>query len=248
MSRVASSLRHLPSPHDPVPAHRGRPLRLERIAWGIPAGERANVVTHALGAIGFAIAGGLLVVHAAQGPALSATVPVLVFVCTLVAMYTASAVYHASTHPGHRPVLRALDHSAIYLLIAGTYTPFAVDLGGFWGGLLLAIVWPVAAIGIALKLLVPMRPRWLSTGIYVVMGWMVVIAAEPFIAHFPPVTLAWLVLGGLAYTAGTPFYMRSHLPWMHALWHGFVLLGSLFHFMAVVSMLDAPRHLLAHGA
>lgn len=215
-----------------------RPSR-RRSSWlrSIPSEERANALTHAAGAAVFAVLGAWIVATSlSRGPfALAASV--CVFVVALLAMYTSSALYHGSAEAARKPLLRALDHCSIYLLIAGTYTPFAVQLGGGWGALLLAIVWPAAAIGIGLKLRASIGRRWISTAVYVAMGWVVVIAAQPFLQHFARATLLWLAAGGLAYTAGTPFYLMSRRrAGMHALWHVFVIAGSACHFIAVASL------------
>ncbi|MEI2429898.1 hemolysin III family protein [Lysobacter yananisis] len=215
-----------------------RPSR-RRSSWlrSIPREERANALTHAAGALAFAVLGAWLVDASLGSGSFALAASVCVFVAALLAMYVASALYHGSADAARKPFLRALDHCSIYLLIAGTYTPFAVALGGGWGALLLAIVWPAAAIGIALKLRAAIGRRWLSTAIYVAMGWVVVIAAHPFLQHFARPTLLWLAAGGLAYTAGTPFYLMSRRrPALHAWWHGFVIAGSAFHFIAVATL------------
>ena len=156
-----------------------------------------------------------------------------VYGATLVALYAASTLYHAFRRPGVKKVLRVLDHCAIYLLIAGTYTPFVlVGLGGGLGWTLFGLVWAMAAAGIVFKIFATGRFAVVSTAAYVAMGWMGVIAFKPLVDALPASAIVWLVLGGLAYTAGTIFYHRR-IPYSHALWHVFVLLGSACHFVAI---------------
>jgi hemolysin III len=202
----------------------------------IPEGERANVLIHGLAALVFAVLGYGLLRDSATTSSAAFTLSVAVFVVSLIVAYLCSALYHGTRAAARKALLRRLDHSSIYLLIAATYTPFATELGGGWGALLLAIVWPAALLGIALKLSSPVRRAASSVGVYVAMGWLVLIAAGPLIDHFTGVTLAYLALGGVAYTLGTPFYLLSSRPWMHALWHGFVVIGGCFHFAAVASL------------
>lgn len=217
------------------------PGRIDFLDWmqSIPPGQRANTMTHAIGFLVSLAAGAWLVVAGFAHGSVVFAMSVAVFVGTLVAMYAASAIYHGTSIGARRPRYRVLDHCAIYLLIAGTYTPFAVALGGAWGTLLLIIVWPVAAMGVALKLFSPMRHPWISTSLYIAMGWAIVLAAGPFLEHFTRATLGWIVAGGIAYTAGIPFYLMSSRPRLHTLWHCFVILGSGFHFIAVASLIQS---------
>jgi hemolysin III len=130
--------------------------------------------------------------------------------------------------------LKVFDHCAIFLLIAGTYTPFTLvglrEDGGWW---LFTAIWSLAVAGVVFKLFFTGRFKGVSTLIYIGMGWMAVLAIKPFLRQIPPDTLAWLLAGGLAYTLGTVFYMSKRIPFAHAIWHGFVLLGSACHFVAV---------------
>jgi hemolysin III len=152
---------------------------------------------------------------------------------TLVALYGASTLYHAFRRPGVKRVLRVLDHCAIYLLIAGTYTPFVlVGLGGRLGWILFAVVWAMAAAGIVFKVFATGRFAVVSTAAYVALGWLGVVAIGPLIRSLSGAALLWLLAGGIAYTAGTFFYHRK-TPYAHALWHVFVLLGSVCHFVAI---------------
>ncbi|HSG49092.1 MAG TPA: hemolysin III family protein, partial [Longimicrobiales bacterium] len=150
-------------------------------------------------------------------------------------LYLTSTLYHAAPPGDRKNWFRRLDHSAIFLLIAGTYTPFTLGvLGGAWGWTLFGIVWGLAALGIAVKLTV--GPRWpvLSTGLYIAMGWLVVIAIRPLWLRVPGEGIALLVAGGLAYTLGVIFYAQPRMRYAHLIWHLFVLAGTAFHFFAVL--------------
>lgn len=157
-----------------------------------------------------------------------------VFGVTLILLYLASTLYHGIRDPRAKRVLRTLDHSAIYLLIAGTYTPFTlVSLGGTQGWILFGVVWALAILGVVLKVVAMGRLRWLSMILYLGMGWLVVVALEPMVAAVGSAGM-WLVfLGGMAYTSGLIFYALRR-PYCHAIWHGFVLAGSILHFFAVL--------------
>jgi hemolysin III len=169
-----------------------------------------------------------------RGPA-ATVVGCLVFGATLVFLYAVSTLYHAVSHPRAKAVLRVLDHSAIFLLIAGTYTPFTlVSLRGPWGWSLFGVVWGIAATGIALRLALRRRPTALFVGLYLAMGWCVVVAAKPLLAAVAPGGIALLAAGGLAYSAGVAFYLWRRLPYHHAIWHAFVLAGSACHYVAVL--------------
>lgn len=197
--------------------------------------EIANAVTHGLGAVA-AIAGlVILVAFAVLKGDTWQVVAVSVFGATLVLLYTASTLYHAVTHPGAKSFLRRLDHAAIFLLIAGTYTPFMlVNLRGPLGFTIFGIVWSLAVIGVVLK--VVLRDRWhrLSIVAYLAMGWLVLFAFGPLVEAVAPGGIALLVGGGLAYTLGVMFYVWRRLPFNHAIWHLFVLTGSVLHFLAVL--------------
>jgi hemolysin III len=143
-------------------------------------------------------------------------------------------LYHSVRNPRAKAVLRVFDHSAIFLLIAGTYTPFTlVSLRGSWGTALFVFVWGIAALGITLRLVLPRRPTALFVSLYLAMGWCVVVAARPLLAAVAPGGIALLVAGGLAYSVGVVFYVW-HRPYHHAVWHGFVLAGSALHYAAVL--------------
>jgi len=158
-----------------------------------------------------------------------------VYGATLILLYLASTLYHSITFPRAKRMLRVLDHSAIYLLIAGTYTPFTlISLRGRWGWTLFGLVWGMAVLGIALKVAAIERFRWLSIVLYLVMGWLVLIAIEPLMLAVAPGGVRLLLLGGVAYTLGIIFYLWRRLPYHHAVWHVFVLAGSVLHFFAVL--------------
>jgi hemolysin III len=196
--------------------------------------EIANSVTHGVGAL-LAIAGvAVLVTLAARRGTAWHVVACSVFGATLVLLYLASTLYHAIPAPRAKRVFQALDHGGILFLIAGTYTPFTlVTLRGPWGWTLFGIVWGLAVLGILLDLFQPSR-RVLAVALYLVMGWAVVVALRPLMSAMAAGGVTLLVLGGLSYTAGVGFYVWRRLPYHHALWHGFVLLGSAAHFFAVL--------------
>ena len=149
-------------------------------------------------------------------------------------LYAASTLYHGAKRPGTKRRLRVFDHCAIYLLIAGTYTPFTlVSLRGGWGWTLFGLVWSLAVAGIVFKVFFTGRLNALSTVVYILMGWVCVIAIGPMLEMVPRVALLWLLTGGIVYTAGTIFYHNRRVPYSHALWHMFVVLGSACHFLAI---------------
>jgi hemolysin III len=196
--------------------------------------EVANVVTHALGAVLSVAALAILVIFSAMYGTAWHVTTTAVFGAMLIFLYTASTVYHAVRGPRAKHVAKILDHAAIYLLIAGTYTPFTlVTLRGPWGWGLFAAVWTFAAAGIALEAAWVYRPKWISAVVFLLMGWMVVLASRQLAAALPRNGLTLLVAGGLVYTLGTAFYVMKRVRYMHAVWHVFVLGGSVCHFLAV---------------
>jgi hemolysin III len=197
--------------------------------------EAANSLTHGLGLL-LAIAGlAVLAVSASRAGTARTIAGCVVFGAALVLLYGTSTLYHAVEQPRAKGVLRALDHSAIFILIAGTYTPFTlVSLRGPWGWSLFAVVWGLAVAGIALRLALRRRPTGLFVALYLGMGWCVVVAAKPLVAAVPPGGIALLAAGGLAYSGGVVFYLWRRLPYHHAVWHAFVLAGSAFHYAAVL--------------
>lgn len=175
-----------------------------------------------------------------------------VYGVSLVLMFAASAAYHLiQARPQIGRFLRTLDHSAIYLLIAGTYTPVCLFFfSGFWRWGLLAIVWSMALIGIAVKLFILGAPRWITAGIYLLMGWLAVIAVKPIVQSMPVSALVWLLLGGVFFTVGAVVYMAKRPDFFpgvfgfHEIWHIFVILGSLSHFILIAAFV-APRPFVA---
>jgi hemolysin III len=195
--------------------------------------EAAHALTHGLGLV--ASVGGLGILVAAawlRGDAWH-IVGGSIFGATLVLLYATSTLYHGIRSPRAKRLFQRFDHAAIFLLIAGTYTPFTlVSLRGGWGWTLLAIVWGLAILGIALEL--AGHSRRVSVALHLTMGWLILIAAEPLARSLHPEGLLLLALGGMAYTLGVVFYAWQRLPYNHAVWHLFVMAGSLCHFACVL--------------
>lgn len=200
------------------------------------AEEVANSVSHGLGLIGALAAVPLLVVATARTGHAGNIVGVSVFSVTMVLLYLCSMLYHALPAGRAKRLWVRLDHIAIFLFIAGSYTPFALGaLSGAWGWTLFGLVWGMAMVGAALKALDRLNHPLLSTGLYVAMGWLVLIAAYPMLQRVPPSGLAWLLGGGAAYTVGVVFFMLdSKLRFAHLVWHLFVMAGTTCHFFAVL--------------
>lgn len=199
-----------------------------------PREELLHALTHGAGTLAAVIAGTvLLTLTALHGDARQLT-GASAFVGGLVLLYLASTLYHAIPYPRAKGRLKVFDHCAIYLLIAGTYTPFAlIALRDHGGGLLLGVVWTLAIAGIVFKLFFTGRFRLVSTLLYLGMGWLAITAIGPLRATLPTETLVWLFGGGLAYTVGALFYLSRTMPFGHVVWHVFVLIGSACHFVAV---------------
>ena len=206
-----------------------------------PREELANRLTHGLGAA-LSVAGlGLLVVFSARYGDAWQVVSTAIFGTTLVLLYTSSTLYHSSRDDRRKVLLQKFDHAAIFLLIAGSYTPFLlVTLRGPWGWSLFGVVWGLAIIGVALKFWFAGRFRVVSTLIYIGMGWLVMVAIKPLMAALPAGGLKLLIAGGLCYTGGTVFYLWKRLPYQHAIWHLFVLAGSACHWIAVFFHVVSP--------
>ncbi len=201
----------------------------------LDAEELANCLTHGFG-LGLSVAGlaVLLVLAVKRGTAWH-IVSCAVYGATLVLLYAASTLYHSVRSPRVKRICRVIDHSAIYLLIAGTYTPFTlVVLRGPWGWSLFGIVWGLALLGILWKIWFVDHFVVVSTTIYLLMGWLAVIAIKPLLTHVPPGGLALILAGGLAYSAGVAFFGWQRLRYHHAVWHVFVLAGSACHYFAVL--------------
>lgn len=196
--------------------------------------EIANSVSHGVGFVLAIVALPVLVVNAMpRGTA--AVVGASVFAGTLALLYLTSTLYHALTNPRAKRVFRTLDHSAIYLLIAGSYTPFTLGvLRGPWGWSLFGIIWTLAAAGIVFKSAGGFRWPKLSNAIYLAMGWLVLVAAKPLATHMAGPGLFWLIAGGVAYTAGIVFYAAPRVKYAHFAWHLAVMAGTACHFVAVL--------------
>lgn len=203
---------------------------------GLTLGEEvANSVLHGVGAVLAIAALATLVTLAALRGDARHVVGCAVFGAALVAMFASSTLYHAITHRRAKGVLRVIDHSAIYLAIAGTYTPFLlVSLHGVWGWSLLAVVWSAALGGIVLAATVRGRLGGLRVAIYIAMGWVGVVAFRPLLASLGPAGVSLVVGGGIVYTAGAGVYAWRGLRYHHAIWHLFVLGGSALHVLAVL--------------
>ena len=203
--------------------------------------ERANVSTAAAGLVAAAIGAAALLAIALQQGDPWRVASALVFGGSLLALHLASTLYHAAAAPADKARLKLVDHCAIYLLIAGTYTPFTlIGLRGGLGWTLFAAIWSLAALGIVFKLVSAGRLRVLSTLIYVAMGWLVLVAIRPVMAALDDWTFAWILAGGVAYTAGTLFYHRPTMPHSHAVWHLFVIAGGVCHYVAVLAQVASP--------
>jgi hemolysin III len=197
--------------------------------------EIANSLSHSAG-LGAAIVGTpLLIVHAVQLGNIGYLVGCCIFAATMIVLYLSSALYHSFSPGRLKHIFRIIDHSAVYLLIAGTYTPFTLGvLKGAWGWTLLVLIWVLAFAGVALKVLRRMTHPIISTVLYLLMGWLIIVAIDPLYTRLPFAGLAWLVAGGLAYTIGTIFFVAdSRLRYGHFIWHWFVLAGTTCHFFAV---------------
>ncbi len=199
------------------------------------AEEIANSATHGVGALLSLAAIPMLVMVASTAGDAWRIAGAAIFGATMLMLYTTSTLYHALSGERAKAVMRRCDHAAIYLLIAGTYTPFLVGpLRGAWGWSLLAVIWSLALAGVLFKTLVGIRMPHLSTALYVAMGWLIIVAIEPLLRHVPGPGLAWLLAGGLCYTGGVVFYvLDSRVRFAHAVWHLFVLAGSAAHAWAV---------------
>ena len=198
--------------------------------------EIANSISHGIGLIAALVAIPFLVVDAIRRGDAAYIVGVSIFAATMVLLYLASTLYHALPAGKAKRVFRIIEHSAIFLLIAGTYTPFTLGvLRGAWGWTLLGLVWGLALTGVALKAFERMSHPIISTGLYLFMGWLIVIAADPMYERVPLSGLLWLVAGGVAYSAGVAFFVAdSRLRYGHFIWHLFVMTGTACHYFAVL--------------
>jgi len=193
-----------------------------------------NVLTHGLGLALSIPALVLLIVYSSINNSVWHIVSFSIYGATLVILYLASTLFHHSRKKKIRLRLNIFDHASIYLLIAGTYTPYLlVSLRGPWGWSLFGVVWGIAIAGVILKLFYTGRYNKTSTLFYVLMGWIIVIAIKPLLNSLSAEGLFWLAAGGLSYSIGAVFYLLNKLPYNHAIFHVFVLLGSIFHFISI---------------
>jgi hemolysin III len=213
MAKVAASLHHPPE------------------SW---REEIANSLSHGAGLVAAVVATPFLIADAARSGSRAFLAGAVVFAGTVLLLYLGSMLYHALPHGRAKRLFRVVDHCAIYLLIAGTYTPFTLGvLFGPWGWFLLTLVWSLAAIGITVEVTGGFsHPGW-SLALYLGMGWLVVLAIQPLWLRLPAAGFVWLVAGGLAYTVGVAFYTAKGLRFSHLVWHLFVLAGTFCHFTAV---------------
>lgn len=208
-----------------------------------PLEEKLNIYSHMLGVVLSVIGLLALIWHSTQNGTALHIFSFTIFGVSMVLLYTASTLYHRTTTEQSRLRMRVVDHAAIYLLIAGTYTPFTLlVLDGVVGWTIFGICWGMAVLGVILKLFFTGHFNVLSTLLYVAMGWMIVFAIGPLMENFAPAGLRWLIAGGVAYTLGAVLYSIKAIPMNHALFHVLVLVGSISHFVAVY------RYILPHPA
>lgn len=198
------------------------------------AEEVAHAVTHGIGAIASIVGLVVMVIWAAAYGDAWHIVSASIYGASLIILYLASTLYHAFPWPRVKSFFQQMDHAAIYLLIAGTYTPFAlINLRGPWGWALLGVVWSIAIIGVILELAIENRKKWLSLSLYLGLGWMAIVAIKPMLSSVESGGLILLLAGGLAYSLGVIFYVWKSLKFHHAIWHVFVLAGSVLHFFSI---------------
>ena len=197
--------------------------------------EIANSVSHGVGFLAAVAASPVLIFSAVQHGSSAGIVGASVFALTMLLLYITSTLYHTLARNKAKRVFQVLDHGAIFLLIAGTYTPFTLGvLRGAWGWTLFGIVWGIAVVGVVLKSIGGVRYQKLSTILYLAMGWIIIIAVKPLYLNMPSWGLFWLLAGGAAYTAGVGFYAADRIRYAHFIWHLFVIAGTACHFIAVL--------------
>lgn len=228
-----STVQAMPANDAPSPSEHDE---TEDVVWRgfVARGERLNTITHGFGAL-LSVAALILMVASAstRGDAYK-IVSVSVYGTSLILLYLASFLYHLAQDERVKAMMKLVDHSCIYILIAGTYTPFTlVSIRGAWGWSLFGVIWGLAVLGVIFKLYFIHRFDKSSVAVYIAMGWLAVIAAGPMLSALPTGGIACIVAGGLAYTAGAGVYLWRSLPHNHAIWHLFVMTGSAFHFWAV---------------
>lgn len=197
--------------------------------------EVANTISHGFGLVLALIAVPVLIAAAMRAGNPQFTVGVSVFGGTMVLLYLASTLYHSLTHEATKRLFRLFDHTAIFLLIAGTYTPFSLGvLRGPWGWSLLAAVWTLAIVGISLKIKRRTRHSPICIALYVIMGWLAIVAVKPILSLVPLPGIFLILAGGLAYTGGLAFFAAHRIRYNHFIWHLFVIAGTTCHFFAVL--------------
>ncbi|HQQ67670.1 MAG TPA: hemolysin III family protein [Candidatus Cloacimonadota bacterium] len=200
--------------------------------------EVANAITHGIG-VGLAIAAlVILVVYAARISDTWKVVSFSIYGATMIILFLSSTLYHSFPQPYLKRFFRILDHSSIFLLIAGTYTPVTIgSMRGGWGWTLFGVIWGLTVLGIIMKIFAMSKLKWLSIVVYLMMGWIILIAIKPLVAVVTTEFLIWMLAGGLAYSLGIIFYVARKLPFHHAVWHLFVLAGSICHFFGMLSLM-----------
>lgn len=206
-----------------------------------PCEEVINAVTHGIGALlSIAALVTLLLLTAGNGD-IWHVAGFIIYGASLFTLYVASFLYHVASGEKLKKIFRMFDHCSIFLLIAGTYTPILlIAMRGPWGWTLFAMIWAMAAAGLFYEIVFGGRRKWISLALYIAMGWLAVIAVKPMLSALPTGLLLWILFGGLLYTGGIIFYVWKHLPYNHAIWHLFVLGGSVLHFTGIVRYLTPP--------
>jgi len=197
--------------------------------------EIANSISHGLGLVLAIVALPILVLAAVRGGSVHFIVGASVFGGTMILLYLASTLYHSITHEVTKNMCRVFDHTAIFLLIAGTYTPFSLGvLRGPWGWSLLAVIWALAIVGITLKIRKRTRHSRITIVLYVIMGWLAIVAVKPMVMLIPVPGIMLIFAGGIAYTGGLAFFAAQRIRYNHFIWHLFVIAGTTCHFFAVL--------------
>src|SRR5918999_2169 len=213
--------------HVELPINQVRPVHVRE--------EIANSISHGLALILALAAVPILLLSAARMGSRQFTIGAAIFGATMVILYLASTLYHSLTHERAKQFFRKVDHCAVFLLIAGSYTPFSLGvLRGPWGWTLLTIVWVLALVGIAMKVIAGHRHWWLSMVLYLVMGWLAVVAAKPVLTLVPLPGILLILAGGIAYSGGLAFFAAHRLRYNHFIWHLFVIAGTICHYLAVL--------------
>lgn len=196
--------------------------------------EKINAITHGIGTVFAVIALIVLIARAYIDGGMWQMVAAVVYGVSLVLLYLASTLYHSFSRRRAKEILKFFDHAAIYILIAGNYTPFTlIPLHGTLGWVMFGLIWGLALVGIIFKIYFVKRFRFFSTLCYLLMGWLAVVMVKPLLAVLPAAAIYWLVAGGVLYTVGTVFYLDKKIPYNHAVWHLFVIGGSVSHFITV---------------